>query len=44
MKYYLASKKKEDFCGGPVVKNPPANAGDTYSIPGPRGSHILQSN
>ena len=23
------------FPGGPVVKNPPANAGDTGSIPGP---------
>ena len=24
-----------DFLGGPVVKNPPANAGDSGSIPGP---------
>ena len=24
-----------DFLGGPVVKSPPANAGDTDSIPGP---------
>ena len=24
----------KDFPGGPVVKNPPANAGDTGSIPG----------
>ena len=23
-----------DFLGGPVVKSPPANAGDTDSIPG----------
>ena len=23
-----------DFPGGPVVKNPSANAGDTWSIPG----------
>ena len=23
-----------DFPGGPVVKNPPCNAGDTSSIPG----------
>ena len=23
-----------DFPGGPVVKNPPSNAGDTGSIPG----------
>ena len=26
---------KRDFSGGPVVKNPPANAGDMSSIPGP---------
>ena len=31
----LAEKGKgNDFLGGPVVKNPPANAGDTGSIPG----------
>ena len=29
--------------GGSVVKNLPANAGDTGSIPGPRRSHTLQS-
>ena len=29
-------KGKMDFLGGPVVKNPPANAGDTSWIPGPR--------
>ena len=28
-----------DFPGGPVVKNPPSNAGDTGSIPG-RGTKI----
>ena len=28
-------KHGEDFPGGPVVKNPLANAGDTGSIPGP---------
>ena len=33
-----------DFPGGTVVKNPPANAGDTGSIPGPRRSHMLWSN
>ena len=33
-----------DFPGGTVVKNPPANAGDTGSIPGPGRSHMLQSN
>ena len=34
----------EDFPGGSVVKNPPANAGDTGSIPGPGRSHMPQSN
>ena len=28
------------FPGGAVVKNPPANAGDTGSIPGPGRSHM----
>ena len=28
-----------DFPGGPVVKNLPANVGDTGSIPGPGRSH-----
>ena len=32
------------FPGGSVVKNPPANAGDAGSIPGPGRSHMLQSN
>ena len=27
-------KKRKDFPGGPVVKNPPSNAGDVGSIPG----------
>ena len=30
--------------GGAVVKNTPANAGDTGSSPGPGISHMLQSN
>ena len=30
--------------GGSVVKNPPANAGDTGSTPGPGRSRMLQSN
>ena len=30
--------------GGAVVKNPPANAGDTGSSPGPGGSHMPRSN
>ena len=33
-----------DFPGGPVDKNPPANAGDTDSIPGLRRSHLLWNN
>ena len=34
----------EGFPGGAVVKNPPANPGDTGSSPGPGRSHMLQSN
>ena len=30
----------EDFPGGAVVKNPPANAGDMGSSPGPGRSHM----
>ena len=30
--------------GGTVVKNPPANAGDVGSSPGPGRSHMLRSN
>ena len=36
--------KEEGFPGRAVVKNPPANAGDTGSSPGPGRSHMLQSN
>ena len=32
------------FPGGAVVKNPPANAGDMGSSPGPGRSHMPQSN
>ena len=32
------------FPGGTVVKNPPANAGDRGSIPGPGRSHVPWSN
>ena len=35
---------KCDFPGGPVVKNPPANAGDTGLIPGLGRSHKLWGN
>ena len=33
-----------DFPAGAVVKNPPANAGDTGLSPGPGRSHIPRSN
>ena len=33
-----------DFPGGTVVKNPPANAGDTGSNPGSGKSHMSWSN
>ena len=32
------------FPGGTVVKNPPANAGDTGSSPGPGRSHMPRNN
>ena len=39
--YYLAMKRKmRGFPGGAVVKNPPANAGDTGSSLGPGRSHM----
>ena len=34
----------EGFPGGAVVKNPPANAGDTGSSPGPGRSRMPRSN
>ena len=40
----VSSKSQRwDFPGSAVVKNPPANAGDTGSIPGPGRSHMPQS-
>ena len=33
-----------DFAGGPVVKNPPANAGDTGLIPAVGRLHMSQGN
>ena len=46
MEYYSAVKGNEieGFPGGAVVKNLPANAGETGSSPGPGRSHVLQSN
>ena len=40
----LKSIKLVGFPGGSVVKNPPANAGDTGSIPAPERSHVWWSN
>ena len=37
-------KKRKGFIGGAVVKNPPANAGDMSSSPGPGRSHMPRSN
>ena len=32
---WISDKESKDFPGGPVVKNPPVNAGDTGLIPDP---------
>ena len=37
-------KKERGFSGGAVVKNPPADAGDTGSSSGPGRSHMPRSN
>ena len=34
----------QDFPSGPVIRNPPANAEDMGSIPGPGRSYMPQSN
>ena len=41
---YFTRRSSRDFPGGAVVKNPPANAGDTGSIPGLGRSHMPWSN
>ena len=38
---YDSGIKNRGFFGGLVVKNPPANAGDMGSIPGPGRFHTL---
>ena len=38
---YDCQDMEQDFPGGTVDKKPPANAGDTGSIPGPRRLHVL---
>ena len=40
----IIQKETWGFPGGTVVKNPPANAGDTGSSPGLRRSHMPRSN
>ena len=42
--YKTHNFKTQDSPAGTVVKNPPANAGDMGSIPGPGRSHMLRSN
>jgi len=37
-------KRPQDFPGGVMDKNTPANAGDMGSIPGPGRSHIPRGN
>ena len=50
MRYHLTpirmaiTKMSRGFPGGTVVKNLPANAGDTGLSPGPGRSHMPQSN
>ena len=36
---FKQESRGEDVPGGLVVKNPPANAGDTGLVPGPGRSH-----
>ena len=40
----VKKSNNQDFPGGAVVKNPPANAGDVGLIPDLGGSYMLQSN
>ena len=40
----FTNNKSWDFPSGPVVKNPPANAGDTSLIPGPGRFHMQWDN
>ena len=41
---YLKQTDNQGFPGGSVVKNPPANARDTGSIPDPGRAHMPLSN
>ena len=40
----LLRSSSQDFPGGPVVKHPPANAGDMGSIPGPGRFYMPRGN
>ena len=44
LKNFVKMTQEWGFPGGAVVENPPANAGDTGSSPGPGRSHMPQSN
>ena len=45
MNVHVEEKKgRMDFLAGPVVKNPPANEGDTVLTPGPGRFHRLWGN
>ena len=37
-------RKIQDFPGGAVIENPPANTGNMGSIPGLGRSHLLRNN
>ena len=39
-----SQREVRDFAGGPVVKNPPATAGDMGSISGPGRFHMPWGN
>ena len=41
---WIKDLSAQDFPGVAVVKNPPANAGDRGSIPGPERTHMPRSN
>ena len=42
--FRLKTSELKGFPGGPMVKNPPVNAGDTGSIPSPGRFHLPRGN
>ena len=40
----MSEVSEKDFPSGPVVTNPPTNAGDMGLIPGPRRFHMPRGN